>query len=245
MTDGKHHADISGVEAALSVSFHDRKLLLEALTHRSSLVKDTDPGIQSNERLEFLGDAVLQLCISDILMRQYPGESEGELTKLRASLVNEATLAAIASRRRLGRFLHLGKGEDAAGGRKKRSILADAFEAVAGAVYLDQGYEEARTWITRMFSPSLKAHIARSLHRDYKTVLQEFSQKAFGQLPRYELLETSGPDHDKIFRVRVTVGNTLQRRGSGKSRKAAEMSAAQRALKALEKRTVLPVTQER
>jgi ribonuclease III len=186
-----------------------------------------------NETLEFLGDAVLDLAISDLLMRRFPDKSEGDLSKMRAALVNSASLAEKAERLNLGEALRIGKGEDRSGGRKKRSILAGAFEAVVGAVYWDGGYEPARSVIERNFEREFGE---RKLgHEDYKTRLQEISQMLFHEPPVYKLVGETGPDHEKRFVTEIFVGGKMLGRGQGRSKKQSEQEAAGMALDGLQK----------
>ena len=207
----------------------EHSLYEQALTH-SSHAHEKDDGSGHNERLEFLGDAVLQLAISDYLYFSYPHLPEGKLTKLRADLVCEATLADLAADLNLGRFLRLGKGEAAGGGASRPSLLADALEALFGALFLDRGLEQCRHHILRLYEPVLKNIEKGYLHRDYKTLLQEFAQARFGVTPQYGIVRESGPDHEKIFVAEVLVGDHGSAGvGSGKSKKEAEQAAAKAA----------------
>lgn len=222
------------LERNLSVRFGNAVLLDTALTHRSFVNENQDPPREDNERLEFLGDAVLELCVSDLLIRKHPGFSEGRLSKLRASLVNEQPLATMAENFDLGSYLLLGRGEETSGGRTKPSILANAFEAILAAVYLDRGYDEAYRFIERVFGPLLRKDSPDPLYRDYKTSLQEACQSRFRVIPRYMLLHEYGPDHDKIFHVRLTVADILTATGTGRNKKEAEQDAARKALERIE-----------
>jgi ribonuclease III len=219
-----------GLEQAIGYAFHDRDLAAIALTHRSAVARLGG----NNEKLEFLGDAVLDLAISDLLMKRYPDVSEGDLSKLRAGLVNAAILAAKASEIDLGARLRLGRGEERSGGRGKPSILAAAFEALLGAVYLDGGYDTARDMVARQFEHEL-ARPLRGQFSDHKTRLQEVTQKYFRATPVYNVVRASGPDHDKAFVSEITIGGKLYGRGEGKSKKAADQDAALAALTLLEK----------
>ncbi|HQN79065.1 MAG TPA: ribonuclease III [Syntrophales bacterium] len=222
------------LERNLSIRFGNAVLLDTALTHRSFVNENQDPPREDNERLEFLGDAVLELCVSDLLVRMHPDFSEGRLSKLRASLVNEQPLATMAESFDVGSYLLLGRGEEASGGRTKPSILANAFEAILAAVYLDRGYDEAYRFIERVFGPLLRKDSPDPLYRDYKTNLQEACQSRFRVIPRYMLLHEYGPDHDKIFHVRLTVADILTATGTGRNKKEAEQDAARKALERIE-----------
>jgi ribonuclease-3 len=224
MTDDARTA----LEAGMDHRFVRAEHLALALTHRS-----VGEGAH-NETLEFLGDAVLSLAISDLLMRQFPTAREGDLSKMRASLVNAERLAAKARAVDLGRWLRLGKGEERSGGRAKEKILAAAYEAVLGAIYVDGGYEAARRVVERQFAAELEPEIAVPGHRDYKTRLQEFTQRRFRATPVYTLTSEHGPDHDKEFVVELAVEGRVVGRGVGRSKKLAEQAAAMQALDALD-----------
>ncbi len=198
--------------------------VLDALTHRSFAAEG-----DNNEKLEFLGDAVLALAMSDVLMARFPEAREGELSKIRASLVNADVLARHARAHELGRLLRLGKGEERSGGRDKVSILAAAYEAVLGAVYLDAGYEAARAVVERDFASDVAEHLSVGL-RDYKTRLQEVTQRLFRETPSYSVVEESGPDHEKRFVSEITIAGQTRGRGEGRTKKAAEQEAAMQAL---------------
>lgn len=221
------------LEQLLSYSFRNPELLDNALVHRSYLNEAVSSCPADNQRLEFLGDAVIELCISDLLMKSFPGDTEGQLSRLRASMVNEQPLAELARKFSLGAFLLLGRGEESSGGRSKASILADAFEAVTAAVYLDGGFDRVYEFVRRVFSPLIEEGSRHVTYRDYKTALQEFSQQRFREIPRYTLSGESGPDHDKIFESCVAVPGILEATGQGKSKKEAEQDAARKALAAL------------
>jgi ribonuclease III len=198
--------------------------VLDALTHRSFAADS-----ENNEKLEFLGDAVLSLAMSDLLMARFPEAREGELSKIRASLVNADVLARHARAHDLGRLLRLGKGEERSGGREKVSILAAAYEAVLGAVYLDAGYEAARAVVERDFASDVAEHLRLGL-RDYKTRLQEVTQRLFRETPSYTVVEESGPDHEKRFVSEIAIAGLTHGRGEGRTKKAAEQEAAMQAL---------------
>ena len=188
------------------------------------------PATQNNERLEYLGDAVLELSISHLLMKRFPDHSEGELSKMRAAIVNEEQLAALAASIDLGGFLRLGKGEDGTGGREKPSILSDAFEAILGAIYLDSHFDSANKVIEKLYQDVLTDTGEVGFWKDYKTELQEVSQSRFKAIPRYNLEGSSGPDHRKIFQVALSIKGETVSIGSGTSKKSAEQDAARKAL---------------
>lgn len=217
----------------LTYHFTNPSLLHEALTHKSYVNERRDQEHKHNERLEFLGDAVLSLIVSDYLAKQYPELSEGGLSKLKAKLVSETALASAARRIGLGARLRLGRGEELSNGREKASLLADALEAIIAAVYLDGGLEASRDVTLGMLADEL--HHVESLHAqrggdDYKTRLQEWCQKRYESLPRYITVCETGPDHQKIFEVEVHVNDRVLGVGKGYSKKEAEQAAAQRAL---------------
>ena len=217
----------AALEASLRHRFVRPEHLAVALTHRS-----TGDGAH-NETLEFLGDAVLSLAVSDLLMRNFPAATEGDLSKMRASLVNAEELAQKARAMDLGRWLSVGKGEERSGGRAKEKILAAAYEAVLGAVYLDAGWEPARQVVEAHFAPGLAREPQAPGHRDYKTRLQELTQRVHREMPAYTLVEERGPDHEKQFVVELAVGGRVLGRGVGRSKKLAEQAAAMEALAAL------------
>lgn len=221
------------VQKVLGIDFNDPSLLKEALIHGSFSNETPTLAPVPNERLEFLGDAVLDLVVATRLFRDFPQFSEGRMTRLRAVLVRKDTLARIARDIGLGNYLYLGKGEDATGGRDKPANLAGALEAVIGAVYLDQGLETATDFIQKLFAAELAEAVTRRTDANYKSELQELLQARQQQRPTYHIIETTGPDHDRTFTVEVRLGNTVLGRGSGRSKKAAETAAAQGVLKQL------------
>jgi ribonuclease III len=225
------------LEKALGYKFKDPSLLDCALTHRSYANENPDLMVRDNERLEFLGDAVLTLCISDMLMKKFPECTEGDLSKIRSSIVNERPLAGLARELRVGDYFLLGKGEDISGGRSKNSLLANALEAIIAAVYCDTGFEGAVDFIGKRFKPLLETGVADALYRDYKTSLQETTQNRFRVIPRYSVIREFGPDHDKVFQVRVSVGEIVSAAGMGRNKKEAEQRAARKALEAIERLT--------
>ncbi len=218
----------AALEARLGHRFTHPEHLDVALTHRS-----VGESVQ-NETLEFLGDAVLALAVSDLLMREFPDAREGDLSKMRASLVNAERLAEKARNVELGRWLRLGKGEERSGGRAKEKILAAGYEALLGAVYVDAGYEAARRVVEAEFAGDLHRDVEAPGHRDYKTRLQELTQRLYRETPTYTLADERGPDHEKEFVVELAVGGRVVGRGVGRSKKTAEQAAAMEALAALD-----------
>ena len=209
--------------------FSDAALLLRCLTHVSY---GRGKGGGHNETLEFLGDAVLNLAVSDLLMRRFPEKDEGDLSKMRASLVNSAVLAEKAADLKLGALLRMGKGEERSGGREKESILAGAMEAILGGIYWDGGYEAARRVVEKYFAADIKE---RKLgQHDHKTRLQEISQMLFRAPPVYRLVAETGPDHEKRFATEIIINGKILGRGEGKSKKQSEQEAARRALEELQ-----------
>ena len=223
--------DLAVLQQTLGISFNDSSLLEQALVH-SSYVNE-NPGIApaSNERLEFLGDAVLGLVVAEKLYQDFPHSAEGEMTRLRAALVRRDTLARMARTIKLGDYLYLGKGEEASGGRSKPANLAGAFEAMIAAIFLDQGSITARDFILSLFKVELQRIANHGARVDYKSQLQEFIQAREQQTPAYQVVETMGPDHDRRFTVEVRAGDSMLGRGFGKSKKEAETEAARAALK--------------
>jgi ribonuclease-3 len=223
------------LEGALRFKFRDASLLERALAHRSYCAEH--PDTLSNERLEFLGDAVLGLVVTDYMFDEYPDMPEGELAKLRASVVNSEVLADIAREIGLGAALLLGKGEDTTGGREKPSILADAMEAVIAAVYLDGGWAPARKLVLRLLETRIVEGAAGPGGHDYKTRLQELATQTFEQLPRYQVRH-EGPDHSKRFFARVLLQGETWGTGEGRSKKQAEQAAARVAWRSLREREI-------
>ena len=218
------------LEQHLDYTFHDLRLLRAALYHSSYADEHRAQSVSSNERLEFLGDAVLGFVSADYLYGKHPDLPEGELTRIRAALVCEDSLHEVAQRLHLGDFLMLGKGEESGGGRHRPSILADAVEAVLAAVYLDGGIDEARALVHRILLEKEPEQVVESRRRDCKTELQELVQRKPNQELRYELVSESGPDHAKVFTVAVMLNGQVVGLGSGHSKKEAEQSAARTAL---------------
>ena len=225
--------DLEKLQDELDYRFQNQDLLFRALIHRSYAYENADVAVD-NETLEFLGDSVLGLAISHILLERFPDYDEGELSRLRSSIVNERELALIASSVNLGDYLLLGKGEELSGGRQKPSLLADALEALLAAVYLDGGLDFAVRMVKKMFYSYLEnreeEYLLKALDKDYKTQLQELTQARLKLTPTYFLESEKGPDHDKIFFMRVAIGDHVLAHGSGKSKKEAQQEAARNAL---------------
>jgi len=222
--------ELAAVQQVLGVFFNDPSLLWQALIHGSFSNENPTIAPVPNERLEFLGDAVLDLVVATRLYLDFPHFSEGEMTKLRAVLVRGDTLARVARSIGLGNYLYLGKGEDTTGGRNKAANLAGALEAVIGAVYLDQGLKTVTDFIQRLLDAELIRAVGKRSDANYKSELQEILQAREQITPSYHVVETSGPDHDKRFTVEVRLGDTVLGKGSGNSKKTAEMAAAETVL---------------
>ena len=222
------------LEKKLNYTFRDPGLLGEALSHSSYANEHRSAGLRSNERLEFLGDSVLGFVTAEFLFLQHPDLPEGDLTRIRAALVCEQSLYEVARKLDLGRYLKLGRGEEAGGGRERTSILADATEAVFAAVYLDGGIGAASTLIHRVLLDAEKEEVVEERRRDYKPALQELVQRQADQVLTYRMIGEEGPDHDKTFLAEVLLNGTQVGTGSGHSKKEAEQSAAKAALRKLE-----------
>jgi ribonuclease-3 len=226
--------EFEALEQATAYRFRDRGLLEHAMTHTSRANEDVSGGVIDNESLEFLGDAVLGFVIADILFREFPAFDEGQKSKTKASLVSTATLARQAERLNLGEHLLLGRGEEKTGGRRKQALLADGYEALIAAIYLDGGVEQARAFIAREFAPLLadvREHGVGA--QDYKSALQEYLQSCDQGLPEYRLAGTIGPDHNKQFQVEVVVKGETMAEATGPSKKEAEQEAARLAIQRL------------
>jgi len=223
-------ADLDTLQQVLGVTFRDLSLLEHALIHRSYLNENPDFTLTSNERLEFLGDSLLGFVIAEKLYQEFPDLSEGEMTKLRAALVRQSTLAHMAKSLKLGDYLYLGRGEEATGGRTKPSTLARAFEAVVGAVLIDQGSDGAKQFVLNLFQDEIHSAIEEKLAGDYKSRLQELVQARHRVPPFYRTIKEEGPDHAKEFTVEVIVAGSIIGTGRGKSKRMAEMEAARMAL---------------
>lgn len=221
-------------EKKLGYKFKKPVLLKKGLTHKSFTNEKKLSPLEHNERLEFLGDAVLELAISHLLMETFADQPEGELSKLRAAIVNENQLAELAQQIALGDFLYLGRGEDQTGGREKPSLLSDAYEAVLGAIYLDRGLKKAFQVVQRHYAEIIHRVGREGFAKDYKTRLQEEVQARFRSIPRYQLVRAVGPDHSKIFEVSLFIQEQLYGVGRGSSKKSAEQDAAKQALERLQ-----------
>ena len=221
------------LEGKLAYIFRDASLCETALTHKSWMNESQETARTDNERLEFLGDAVLALVTSDLLMRRFPEQPEGDLSKARAAIVNESGLARVAEMLLLGQWIFLGRGEEQAGGRQKRSLLANAFEALIGAIYLDGGFSAAFEVTERLFSPII-AEVPTAASKDYKSRLQEIAQAKLQMAPSYTVLSEQGPDHAKTFEVAILIGEKEYGRAFGRSKKEAQHNAAERALVIME-----------
>jgi ribonuclease-3 len=221
------------LEEKLGYSFRAASLCESALTHKSWMNETQETERTDNERLEFLGDAVLALVTSDLLMRRFPDQPEGDLSKARAAIVNEASLASVADGLVLGQWIFFGRGEAQAGGRQKRSLLSNAFEALVGAIYLDGGFGAAFQVVERLFAPII-ADVPSATSRDYKSRLQEMAQAKLQMAPTYAVLSEQGPDHAKTFEIAILVGEKEYARAFGRSKKEAQQNAAERALAIME-----------
>ena len=222
--------DFQTLATKLGVSFNNLDLLIEALTHRSYLNEHREYTGSHNERLEFLGDAVLELAATDFLFKKFPAKPEGELTSYRAALVNTVSLAESAQTLGINEYLLLSKGESKDTGRARDVILADAFEAIIGAIYLDSGYVNAEEFIAKNLYGKIDDVIEKRSYQDAKSRFQEIAQEKRGTTPSYETLSEIGPDHNKRFTVGVFIGNEEIARGEGQSKQEAEQSAAQAGL---------------
>jgi len=218
--------DWDSCQRTLEVRFNDLSLLEQAFVHSSYLNENSDFSLPSNERLEFLGDAVLGFIVAESLHMEFPELPEGHLTMIRAFLVCRESLNEVASSLKLGDWLLLGRGEEATGGRMRQSNLANAMEALIGAIYLDQGLDVAKEFVLRQLKPLLERTRAGAISPNYKALLQESLQKQTQLTPNYRVAEVSGPDHDPQFSVEVVIEGDVLARGTGKSRKAAEVEAA-------------------
>jgi len=226
--------EFEALQQAIGYRFHDRGLLEHAMTHTSRANEDVSGGVVDNESLEFLGDALLGFVIADVLFREFPEYDEGEKSKTKASIVSTAALARQAERFNLGEHLLLGRGEEKTGGRRKQALLADGYEALLAAIYLDGGIEHARAFIVREFGPLLEeARRAGIAGQDYKSALQELLQSRNMPLPEYRLAGTAGPDHRKSFEIELLVKGERLATATGPSKKEAEQDAARLALDAL------------
>ncbi len=222
--------DLAKFQKNIGIKFKDDGLLQQAFVHRSYINENKSSGLSHNERLEFLGDAVLELVITDFLYQKYPDKTEGKLTAYRSALVNADTCAGIATNLAINDFLFLSKGESKDTGRARQYILANALEAVIGAIYIDQGYDIAKKFIEENFVPLIDAIISKKMFIDAKSLFQEKAQEFESVTPSYKTVKESGPDHDKKFTVGVYIGKELVASGTGESKQEAEQNAAKEAL---------------
>jgi len=223
------------LERRLGYHFKNSALLQQAITHKSYLNEARERSQKDNERLEFLGDAVLDLLISQGLLLHYPDTPEGELSKMKARIVSETALAKVARRLEIGHYLLLGRGEEITQGRAKPSLLANALEAILAAIYLDGGLEPVSRVIQKVFQDDIEELLKTEAYTDYKTELQELCQRDYEILPTYTVLSESGPDHQKTFEVQISIKGSVYGRGLGRSKKEAEQQAAREALEKLKK----------
>lgn len=226
--------ELAEFQAINALHFRDAALLRQALTHRSYVNEHEGANLSDNERLEFLGDAVLDFVSGEMLYQRFPNMPEGDLTRLRAALVRTESLAALAVKCRLGEALWMGRGEEKGGGRERPNNLCGGFEAVMGALYLDQGFEAVKTFVIPHLLLRLEEVVAASLDRDARSVLQEISQAEYNLTPAYRLVDASGPEHEKEFVFEAMIGSQVVGRGVGRSKQAASQAAAQNALERLE-----------
>lgn len=220
-------ASLTKLETLVGVTFDERKHLLTAMTHRSYLNEHREATQNHNERYEFLGDAILELVITDFLFHKYPEKPEGDLTAIRAALVNTNSLADVATRLNINEFLLLSKGEEKDTGRARQYILANAFESIIGAIYLDQGYDVAKEFVARTLFDKTETIVAKRLWQDAKSRFQELAQEHTGITPNYDTLGQTGPDHDRVFTVGVFLGAEKIAEGKGRSKQEAEQTAAE------------------
>jgi len=227
---------MTSLEQRIGYEFKNRTLFEQSLVHKSFHNESAGKSVGHNERLEFLGDAVLDLSLSDLLMNHFPHLHEGELSKIRAGLVNETVLSQVATELGFSTHIKLGKGESQSGGALKPRLLSSVFEAFVGAFYMDSNFDRVHAFLKNTFKPRLE-NVDHTHHYqgDFKTRLQEKIQEKYKQTPTYEVLKEEGPDHEKIFHVKVRVGTSTLADGYGKSKKAAEQDAARKALEVLEK----------
>ncbi|MEA2088977.1 MAG: ribonuclease III [Patescibacteria group bacterium] len=223
--------NLSKLEKILEVKFNNEDLLRQAFVHRSYLNEHPNFRLGQNERLEFLGDAVLELAITDYLFKKYPNEDEGKLTNLRASMVNTQMLAKLSDEFKFGDFLYLSKGERQDNNKKAReSILANCFEAIIGAIYLDQGFRIAKSFLKKIFNKEIPNIFEKQLYLDPKSRFQEIAQEQFSITPHYRVLKDEGPDHEKIFTIGVYIGDELIAQAKGSSKQIAQVDAAKKGL---------------
>ncbi len=231
-TQNENTIDYEKLESVIGVVFGDKEHLLTAMTHRSYLNEHRDATQDHNERYEFLGDAVLELVITDFLFNKFLEKPEGELTAIRAALVNTTSLAAASTKLNINEFLLLSKGEAKDTGRARQYILANAFESIVGAIYLDQGYEASKQFIGNQLFHLTDTIVEKQLWQDAKSRFQELAQEHTGITPSYETLSQVGPDHDRVFTVGVFLGEEKVAEGQGRAKQEAEQQAAEKAIEA-------------
>jgi ribonuclease-3 len=225
--------DIQDLQRALKLDFKKPALLQQAFVHSSFTNETAGYPLSDNERLEFLGDAILNFVAAELIFHMFPDYNEGKLTEIRIVLIREETLAEIAGGLNLGDYLLMGKGEEASGGKSKKSNLSNTLEALIGAIYLDQGIEVTQNFLNERLQPFIDRLVSAKSAKNFKGILQEYSQSMFKKLPDYRLTQITGPDHDKIFTIEVIINGSLVGSGTGKNKKAAEMEAARNACKNL------------
>jgi ribonuclease III len=226
-------SSVSNLQSALGIVFKNESLLKQAFVHSSYINENARTDLHDNQRMEFLGDSLLNFIVAEQLYCDFPDLPEGKLTEIRVSLVRQDKLAEKAATLKLGDFMLLGKGEDLSGGRSKRNNLADTFESLVAAIFLDQGIEAAREFVLKHLSPDIANIKSGQVALNFKAILQELTQAEFKLLPEYDVIEVRGPDHDREFFVSVSVGDVVLAIGSGKSKKVAESEAARMALSKL------------
>lgn len=225
--------DIDQLQEEIGIAFEDQTLLQKALVHRSFLNENPDFALPSNERLEFLGDALLDFVVGEYLFERFPQMDEGDLTRLRAALIMAGALAEFARSIELGDYIYLSRGEDERGGRSRVGLLSDAFEALVAAIYLDRGLQAVREFLMRFLERETTRVVERGLRGDHKSQLQEWTQRELRVTPVYHTIMERGPDHAKQFTVEVWIGDQAHGRGEGRSKQAAQQHAAQQALEQL------------
>lgn len=222
--------ELNNLERELNLKFKNKETLRNAFIHRSYLNEHSEEELGNNERLEFLGDAVLSFIVSEYIYNKYPNHPEGDLTNFRASIVNAKVLSQIAQSLNLGEYLFLSRGEEATGGRSRQYLLANTFEALLGAIYLDQGMGEASKFVHKNLLPILADIVENQLYKDYKSKFQEIAQEQKGVTPVYRIIKEEGPDHEKEFTTGVYIGEELISQGVGRSKQQAEQEAARSGL---------------
>lgn len=225
--------EFNQLQSVLGFQFSDASLLKQALVHSSFLNENPDLGVNDNERMEFLGDSLLNLIVAESIYHEFPDYPEGKLTEIRVTLTRQEKLAEKAFTLKLGDYMLLGRGENASGGRMRRNNLADAFEALLAAIYLDQGIDVTRKFILKIFHEDIKDIKSGEIKPNFKALLQEYTQGKYRALPEYEIIESTGPDHDRVFHVSISLNDVVLAIGTGKSKKAAESHAARLAYEKL------------